>query len=302
MRVETLKIEDIDLNLITNCRNHVDAGDLVESIAETGLQIPVGVVETDDGYGLVYGFRRMTAIKQLGHTEVPARIFDKGVDASDLYIMNLQENSSRQSLNPMEEAKAIQRIMDLGKTVDECRAALGWSKTLVTQRIALLEMDPKIQLALQENKVSVQQARVLNNAEDAHLNTLLTLAEQGATIKELKEEAEILTSITSAPDDTVAPVEDDALSFNDTEELVDTIDTEDHKALAEANSNLIKANLLDCGAKVLRDEHSWFAFQIAVNCVEFDRLPNAQIVALMNAISALSGERGLDAWGEAHHR
>ena len=102
--------------------------------------------------------------------------------------MNLQENVSRQNLSPMEEAYAIKRIIDAGKSVNEFRVALGWSKTLITQRLALLDMTLEVQDALDRDSITVMQARAINDADHHHHETLIKMAEEGATVRAIKDE------------------------------------------------------------------------------------------------------------------
>lgn len=300
MNVQDINLQDIDTDIIINCRKSVSVDDLVESIRETGVQIPIGVCLQSNGrYGLIYGFRRYTACAKLALDTIPARIVDNQEQA-DLLVMNLQENVSRKNLTPMEEALAIQRIVNAGRDVDQFRTALGWSKTIITQRLGLLELSAPLQSALEKDSISVRQANTIQEAEENMHPELIELAENGCTARALKDEVESLTSF--------VPVEDDTqeLVLSDDEEEDDgylkEIEKEDAKALAEANSNLVKSSMLDVGAKVIEDQHAWFAFQIAINSIEFDRLPKAELGALVNAMNTLVGEHGLNAWGEGAMR
>ena len=300
MNVQEIELNNINTDLIVNCRKNANVDELVESIKDSGVQIPVGVCAQENGqYGLVYGFRRYTACIELGMERIPAQIMESYGEAK-LLVMNLQENVSRKNLTPMEEALAVQRIINAGLDVDEFRSALGWSKTIITQRLALLELSMPIKVALEKDTISVGQARAIQDAEENHHDELIELAEKGCTAKSLKEEVDSLSSIKPIEDDSCELVlsDDDDEKYDFDKEL----DKEDAKALAEANSNLIKSHLLDCGAKVLKDQHAWFAFHIAVQSIEFDRLPKAELGALVNATQSLSGEQGLDAWGEAAMR
>lgn len=279
----------------------MNVDDLKESIQDSGIQIPIGVSIQENGrYGLIYGFRRFTACTELGMETIPARIVENKEEA-DLLVMNLQENVSRQNLSPMEEALAVQRIINAGRSVDQFRVALGWTKTIVTQRLALLEMSAPIQTALEKDTISVNQARAIQDADENHHDVLIELAENGGTVKALKEEVESLKGFSPVEDDEITDFKFDDDEQSD-EDFQKEIDREDAKALAEANSNLVKSQLLDCGAKVIEDNHAWFAYQIAIDSIEFNRLPKAELVALVNAIQTLAGEHGLNAWGEGVRR
>ena len=218
--------------------------------------------------------------------------------------MNLQENVSRQNLSPMEEAYAIKRIMEAGKSVDEFRVALGWSKTLITQRLALLDMTLEVQDALDRDSITVMQARAINEADHHHHESLIKLAEEGASVRSLKDEIDQINRVGNDEEEPLVLVNDDEIFIDDDEDEEDDCDftIEDRKAAAEANSNLIKANLLDIGAKSLKDESAWFSYSVAINAIDFSKLPQGEIASLVNATQTLSGEFGLDAWGEAQRR
>lgn len=301
MEIKQIPINEIKTDVIVNCRNVVEVEDLMESIQETGLQMPIGVTTTVDGeYGLVYGFRRLTACKNLGYESISARIVNTYGEA-ELLIMNLQENVSRKNLTPMEEAHAIQRIIEAGKSIDEFRAALGWSKTIVTQRLALLDMSLPLQDALEGDSISVNQARAICEADESHHDSLIKLAEGGCTAKALKDEIEQLERVGEVDDsEDLVLVEDDEVIFTPEDDEKE-IERENAKALAEANSNLILANLLDIGAKAIKDSSALFAYQVAIQSLDFSKLPKAELSSLFNAVNTLHGEYGLDAWGE-HQR
>ena len=145
-----IEIDNIKTNYIKNCRRTVNIDDLKESIEATGLQMPIGVVELDGGsYGLIYGFRRYTAIKELGHASISCRVLESQSE-SDLLLLNLQENVTRKNLTVMEEARAIRTIVDKGGDVETFRKKLGWSKTIITQRLAIFNMPENIQESLFE--------------------------------------------------------------------------------------------------------------------------------------------------------
>ena len=107
--------------------------------------------------------------------------------------------------------------------------------------------------------------------------------------------------VESDDDAVIVPVDDGEFIY-DPSELDPSESADDKKALAEANSNIVKATLLDCAAKSIIDDAAYFAFQVALNCVDFARLPHDQLDALVSAIGALGGEYGLNAWGESAKR
>lgn len=104
---------------------------------------PVEVIDSDPAvhgedydYALVAGFRRAEVARRLGHEEVPGVYGDAQHEHTDRAV----ENMVRKQLNPHEEAIAIKRILDEGKSEDQAADLLGMSKQLVTRRVKLLEL------------------------------------------------------------------------------------------------------------------------------------------------------------------
>ena len=304
MDVVKLWLAEVQTDGIVNCRKDLQVDDLKDSIQAVGMQTPVGVsYNSKQQPVLVYGFRRFEAMRQLGELSIYARVIED-TDPSHLYLLNLQENVTRKNLSPIEEAEAIQRLLDMGKTTEEFAPALGWSKTLITQRLSLLDLSDRVQDALHEDALSVRQAKVIDGAKPEHQENLIELAREGATINAIKSELELLemeVPVEPNDDTIIAPIDDEEFT-SDTSELGLSESADDKKALAEANSNIVKATLLDCGAKSIIDDAAYFAFEVALNCVDFSRLPKDQLDALVSAIGALGGEYGLNVWGESVKR
>jgi hypothetical protein len=219
----------------------------------------------------------------------------------------------------MEEAEALQRIVDEGKNVEDFQKSLGWSKTRITQRLALNDMSEALKQAILSNGISVGQARAIAQADEGYHSTLITLACEGMTVKKLKAEVDQLKAISSeitddsldfdAVEEEEAPMpipEEETLEDDqgDNENNVTYLDEdlEDKKVRAEADSNVIKSLLLDSGAKVLKEDRVYFGYQIAINSLDFSKLSQTQRDSLVTALNMLTGEQGIDAWGEAHRR
>ena len=304
MKIQQIPLQKIQTDGIINCRKDLQVEDLKDSIQAVGMQTPVGVsLSPDNTPVLVYGFRRLEAMRQLGAEFITARVIEDS-DPSHLYLLNLQENVTRKNLSPIEEAQAIQRLLDMGRVAEEFAPALGWSKTLITQRLSLLDLSDRVQDALHDDALSVRQAKVIDSANPEHQESLIELAREGATINAIKSELELLEmELPVEPDDDtlITPIDDEEF-ISDTSEVGLSGSSDDKKALAEANSNIVKATLLDCGAKSIIDDAAYFAFEVALNCVDFARLPNDQLDALVSAIGALGGEYGLNVWGESAKR
>ena len=120
---------------------HVD--NLAQSIALRGLLVPLIVRPTDAGYELVAGYHRMAACRKLDLPDAPVVVRDKEGSSAD----SAAENVTRKQLTPLEEAKAVQAMLDEGYTLDGAAQALGWSRQLVTARSKILKL-PEVGQAL----------------------------------------------------------------------------------------------------------------------------------------------------------
>ncbi len=113
---------------------HVDS--LAQSIALRGLLVPLIVRPTDAGYELVAGFHRYHACRKLALDDAPVVLRDTEGSSADAAA----ENVTRKQLTPLEEAKAVQAMLDEGYTLDGAAQALGWSRQLVTARAKILRL------------------------------------------------------------------------------------------------------------------------------------------------------------------
>ncbi len=170
MKIQSISVDDIDVNDGFNARASLgDIEGLTRSIKHHGVQQPLGVRKVKDGFQLVYGFRRIQAAQDAEVLEVPCIVYPQKTKQKLLMLLNLQENVVRQGLNPMDEARGAARLEKKGYLPDEIQEALGWSKTLFTQRAGLLEMSDTLQEALQQDRISVSQARAIDQLpEDRH--------------------------------------------------------------------------------------------------------------------------------------
>lgn len=260
-----------------NCREVVDSADLQESIKQDGVVVPVGVNLTDDGqYQLIYGFRRFSAAKAVGLAEIPVTVH-RNLSAADALTLNLQENVARKSLTPMEEAQAIKRIMDASAQdpSEGLSRSLGWSKTLITQRLALLQMPAEVQDALKRDSISVGQARAISTAPSEIIGDLIKTAEDGATVAALRsqmEDAADLQRYKDQPDDYTP-------SSHDVEPVSDS-DVKDKPA---ADARWLKDHLLLLGEYLFEDKER-MAFSLAVDRVNGKRIPPADLEALCDVV------------------
>lgn len=118
--------------------------ELSKAIANSGFITPIVVTRSNDGYVLVAGERRLRACKKLGLAEIPAII----KDLSDQQMMQIAiiENIQRKNLNPVEEGKAFEAMMDkLSISIDEIATMLGLPVYHISQKLKLVQLPTTVQ-------------------------------------------------------------------------------------------------------------------------------------------------------------
>jgi ParB family transcriptional regulator, chromosome partitioning protein len=160
-------------------RTHMDEASLAElaqSIQRQGLIQPILVRSLDERpgyYEIIAGERRWRAAQMAGLSEVPVVIRDVPDQAA--LAIALIENIQREDLNPLEEARGVQRLIgDFNLTHQEAAEAIGRSRTAVTNLLRLLSLPERVQGLLLEGHLDMGHARALLAAEAA---TCVRLAE-----------------------------------------------------------------------------------------------------------------------------
>lgn len=132
-----------------------DLGDLdglVASIASVGLIEPLAVERCatndhadDHRFHILAGERRWSAARRAGLVEVPCMVRDAVTDDGARAELMLIENLQRQDLQPLEEARGYQRLVDLGLSQRTIAERVGCSQAHVSRRVALLELPAAVQ-------------------------------------------------------------------------------------------------------------------------------------------------------------
>ncbi len=155
-------------------RTHMDdvaLYELAESIREQGVMQPILVRPVDGNrFEIVAGERRWRAAQRAGLKEVPALV--KNVPDHDALALALIENLQREDLNPLEEARGLQRLIDeFGLTHDAAAKAVGKSRSTVTNLLRLTQLAKPAQDYLMNGALEMGHARALLS---------LTVAQQSA--------------------------------------------------------------------------------------------------------------------------
>ena len=134
--------------------------ELAASILKHGVIQPITVAESHGGYMIVAGERRFRASVLAGLKTVPAIV--KDYDEREIKEVALLENLQREDLNPIEEARALQRLMDeFDLTQDEVAERLGKSRSAVANTLRLLNLSPEATRLVQRGELTAGHARAL---------------------------------------------------------------------------------------------------------------------------------------------
>jgi ParB family chromosome partitioning protein len=135
--------------------------ELADSIAQHGLIQPITVRALEGGfYQIIAGERRWRACRLAGLTEVPVNI----VEADDKAAAQLAliENLQREDLNPLEEARGYETLMDrYGLTQEEVASSVGKSRPAVANALRLLKLPRSILSLVEDGSLSAGHARAL---------------------------------------------------------------------------------------------------------------------------------------------
>ena len=143
--------------------------DLAESIRIHGIIQPLTVRRLASGYyQIIAGERRWRAAKQAGLDEVPAVI----IEADDRKVMELGliENLQREDLNPAEEARGFQTLMEeYGLTQEQVADRMGKSRPAIANTLRLLALPEDLLTLVEEGTLSAGHARAILGAPTAEL-------------------------------------------------------------------------------------------------------------------------------------
>ena len=135
--------------------------ELAESLRRYGVIQPVTARKLDNGfYQIIAGERRWRAARLAGLEEIPVRVIE--ADDRRTAELALVENLQREDLNPIEEARGYQALIDeYGMTQEEAAQSVGRSRPAITNALRLLSLSPAVLSLVEEGKLSAGHARAL---------------------------------------------------------------------------------------------------------------------------------------------
>lgn len=163
--------------------------ELANSIERSGVFQPIIVRRSQiKGYEIIAGERRFRASKLAGKTNIPAIIRD--FDEEMMMQIAVLENLQREDLNPLEEAEAYDMLMkNLKLTQAQVAERLGKSRPYIANYLRLLSLPKLVKEMVQEERLSMGQARTLLGLKDK--SNLLKLAnrcvKENLTVRQLEK-------------------------------------------------------------------------------------------------------------------
>jgi ParB family chromosome partitioning protein len=166
--------------------------ELAESIRSQGVVQPIVVrpIGEPDAHGvqryeIIAGERRWRAAQQAGLTEIPAIVRHIADEAA--IAMALIENIQRENLNPLEEARALQRLIaEFGLTHQQAAQAVGRSRAAVSNLLRLLELPEEVCEQLEQRALEMGHARALLGlpSRRQQIEVALLVVSKGLSVRE----------------------------------------------------------------------------------------------------------------------
>ena len=161
-------VRHISLDLIEQnpyqTRSHVEESalnELAESIKASGVVQPITVRPRQDGhFVLIAGARRCLASQLAGKTTVPAIV--RHVSDEQAMEMTIIENLQREDLNPMEQARAYERLgSEFGLTQEQIAQRTGKDRSTIANFLRILRLPPEIKELVEKNELTFGHAKAL---------------------------------------------------------------------------------------------------------------------------------------------
>ena len=150
---------------------------------------PVGVpaIGESQRYEIIAGERRWRAAQMAGLSEIPAVI--RRIPDEAAIAVALIENIQRENLNPLEEARALERLIsEFELTHQEAADAVGRSRPQVTNLLRLLELAPEVCQRIERREIEMGHARALAGLSRKHQVEVATLiAKKGLSVRATEE-------------------------------------------------------------------------------------------------------------------
>lgn len=194
--------------------------ELADSIQAQGVVQPVVVRPVESGgqakYELIAGERRWRATQLAGLHEIPAVVRDVPDQAA--MAMGLIENIQREELNPVEEATALQRLIEeFGLTHQETAEAVGRSRASVSNLLRLLSLESSVKKMLEHGQIEMGHARALLSLQDGaqQLQAARQVEHKGLSVRETERLVKKLLAPKPSQTETSTKMDPDTLRLQE---------------------------------------------------------------------------------------
>ena len=167
-------------------------GELAESIKAQGLIQPILVrplarasAQETQRYEIIAGERRWRAAQMAGLAEIPAVVREVPDEAA--VAMALIENIQRENLNPLEEARALHRLVEeFGLTHQSAADAVGRSRAAVSNLLRLMDLTDEVKDLLETRQLEMGHGRALLGlpARRQQIEVATLIAKKGLSVRE----------------------------------------------------------------------------------------------------------------------
>ena len=166
--VREIPLEQIDRNPYQT-RTHFDEtalSELADSIRVSGVVQPITVRSVNGRFQLVTGERRWLASKKAGKATVPAIV--RQVSNEQAMEITIIENLQREDLNPMEQARAFERLSrEFSLTQEQMAQRTGKDRSSVSNFLRLLKLPEQVLKMVEGNQLSFGHAKALMSLDSA---------------------------------------------------------------------------------------------------------------------------------------
>jgi len=172
---------DIRQDSLEELANSIKAQGVVQPIVAR----PIGKDGDSQRYEIVAGERRWRAAQMAGLESIPAVVRDLPDEAA--IAMALIENIQREDLNPLEEARALDRLIrEFDLTHGEAAEAVGRSRASVSNLLRLLDLSEKVKPMLEGRQLEMGHARALLSISNAvqQLDAARQVVSKGLSVRE----------------------------------------------------------------------------------------------------------------------
>src|SRR5499427_3330124 len=163
---------DMRPETLSELADSIKAQGVVQPIVVRPLEPPVN--GESQRYEIIAGERRWRAAQMAGLSDIPAVI--RHIPDEAAVAMALIENIQREDLNPLEEARAFQRLIgEFALTHQQVADAVGRSRTAVTNMLRLIDLATEVARLVEERALDMGHARALLGLENHRKQTELAL-------------------------------------------------------------------------------------------------------------------------------